>query len=61
MPPKPTVPTPRASHTCGRRRADSSERIVTPPSGGQNGTQRHTASTVTSAMAPTTAYGHCQP
>ena len=61
MPPKPTVPIPRASQTCGRLRADSSERRLTPPSGGQNGTQRHTARTVSSAMTPTAAYGHCQP
>ena len=26
-----------------------------------NGTQRHTAATVSSAMTPTAAYGHCQP
>src|SRR6476620_571092 len=61
MPPKPTVPMASANHTWGRRRADSSERRVAPPSGGQNGTQRHTASTVTRAITETAAYGHCHP
>ncbi len=61
MPPKPTVPTASANHTCGRRSAVNSERIDALPSGGEWGTQRHTASTVTAASTATAAYGHCQP
>ena len=49
MPPKPTVPISRASHTCARRSEPSSEAIEAVVSAGWEGTQHHRATTVPTA------------
>ena len=61
MPPKPTAPASRVSHTCGTRNADSSRRPLAPGSPGQDGTNHTTRTRVTTARPPAAQKAARQP
>lgn len=61
MPPKPTVATTRVSHTCPRRRADSSVRGSVVRTSCRSGTRSAIAATVSAPIRATTANALRQP